>query len=121
METKIDEKNNAENLANILPKYLENQWEFIRLIAAEKAIKFINSSFSFLLFLFFSTLSFIFCSIALALYLGKIFENLSLGFFIVAMLLIVLMLVLYVLGKKSFERKVSKLIIQLLNNEEHGS
>lgn len=118
MKLLSEQKTKTEHLLNLGINYLENRWEYTRLIIAEKASILTGTVFGGLVTAFFSGLIIFLLSIGLAIYVGNLLNNLAVGFFMLSLLYVLLMVIVLKFIKPIIVNKISTHIINTLDNED---
>ena len=99
-------KNNVDELNDHIHAYIKSTFEYYKIDFFKKSMK-TTVSFSRVLLLGTVVVLFLFFfSFGLALLLGELLGNLSYGFFIIAGIFLILLILVLVYGKKMIERKV---------------
>ncbi len=90
-----------KNLLDKLKEYINNRIDIIRIDFIEKSSEIISKILTAVIISLFSLFIFIFLSVGLALYLGNLFNDTATGFFIVAGIYALLVVILAI-GRKFF-------------------
>jgi len=96
----------AEKLSQSLKDYISARIELQKLTIVEEVTRVITRFFSASLGFVLSVLVLFFAFIGLAILIGQWLENLALGFFVLALGLLVLGLLFYLLSRKWIEQSV---------------
>ncbi|PPK96680.1 putative superfamily III holin-X [Nonlabens xylanidelens] len=99
--------------------YIESSISYHKLDLFKKVMKGVVSSSYQIILGFFFLIALIFLSVAMAIYLGNVLENIALGYLIMGVFYILLMIVLSLFLKKTLEKiLVKKASAQFFNDNE---
>lgn len=98
--------------------YVEQEIESAKLTAAEKISIATSSVMTGFILALLAGLVFLFCSIALAFFLGSVFESVPLGFLSVAGIYLLVLLLVYIFRKRFITDKIVEAVIQFLFDDE---
>lgn len=104
--------NNVEELLKKIKEYLELRLELFRLKSISKASKFVSSFITLLVVIILFSFSLFAITIGLGLLIGEWVGKIYLGFFIVAVLYIIIGLIIYSMKDKIILTKVSNKMIK---------
>lgn len=113
-----DQKPFLTDLKEDLTKYLDLRLQYIKLSAFEKISKLASALVSVIIILFFSLFGTLFLFLTLAIYMGDLTGNRTMGFAIVSGFFIVMLLLYFAFGKKSLEQKITNKIVDILANDD---
>ncbi len=106
-----------DSLFNEIRTYLVTKYKITRLEISEKIIIAINLIFEIIIIVILSSIVLIVLSFALGNYLGSCLDNAGLGFLIVSGIDFLLLLIFIIFRKSIILKPLSKILIQLLLNE----
>lgn len=116
----MEEKSRIESAIHNLRHYLELRWNFLVVNTSDKASAIVSSIASILLIAFSMIFVLMFLSIGAALWIGRAYENYSVGFLYVGLFYLVVSIVLYFLRSTLIKIPVmNKLICALQTDEKH--
>ena len=119
MKTSILQENSKfERLTKLGLDLVENQWELARLTFAEKAANSTSKILGVAMISIFGFFMIIFLSVGTAYWIGSEMGNTALGFFVIAIIYFILMIISLVIVKPVIEKKISQSIINALDNED---
>ncbi|WP_405378477.1 phage holin family protein [Nonlabens sp. Asnod3-A02] len=99
--------------------YIESSISYHKLDLFKKVMKGVVSSSYQIILGFFFLIALIFLSVAMAIYLGNVLDNIALGYLIMGVFYILLMIVLSLFLKKTLEKiLVKKASAQFFNDNE---
>ncbi len=109
----MDEKEFKDrNLFEQLKEYLTTRIELVKIDLIEKSSSIISKIISYILIGFFSIFILIFLSTGLAIYLGSLVNNVAAGFFIVAGIYVLLVILIVLIRKSVFENRLINMMIK---------
>ncbi len=114
----LQENSKIERLTKLGLDFVENQWELARLTFAEKAATSTSKILGIAMISVFGFFMIIFLSVGTAYWIGNEMGNIAFGFFIIALIYFVLMIISLVVVKPVIEKKISQSIINALDNED---
>jgi hypothetical protein len=113
-------KSKIQRLTELGMNFIENQIELTKLSVAETAVKSSDKVLSISIISIFSFFILVFMSLGTALWLGKVLNDMASGFFVVAAIYVVLMILILVLVKPYISKQISHSIINALDNENEN-
>ena len=113
---------NFSDLKKELKEYAESSFNLIRLHVVEQLSRHISGIIVKAGILYILFFGFLFLSMALAFFLGELFESYGLGFLVVSGIFFLIALIFYLLRKVLIEKPVIKSFIKLFfpNFEDNG-
>ncbi|MBC7722636.1 MAG: hypothetical protein H7068_11470 [Pedobacter sp.] len=115
MENTFKEK--AELLTEHIGDFLETKKDLALINASIISTNIVSSLVVFLLIALFTLVFILFAATALALWLGNIFQNLSLGFVVTGLIFLIIGLICFML-KKTITVPIKNLIIKLFYDKD---
>ena len=113
----IPSESKPEHFAQLALDYIENQWELTRLRLAEKLAVSAATLVSGAITGFFTFFFVIFSSFGAALWIGDALGNRATGFFLVALVYLVLLFLVLFFIKPIIQKNITQTIINALDNE----
>jgi len=113
-----DLTNRVDNLYKDVKEYLDLKYRFIKLEATEKTVKALSSIVFLIVILFLVSIVFLFLALALAFYLGRVWNDNYLGFTTVAGIFMFLALLLFIFRKSLIINPIQHNIIESIFNPE---
>ena len=107
-------KEKIENLSEHVYGYVETKWDLTMLNAGEKSAKVVSGLSVIIMVSAFFMISLIFASIATAIFVGKMMDNMVLGFLIVSGFYLLVSIILFLARKRIFKPYFTNLFIQNL-------
>lgn len=101
-----------KNLFEQLKEYITTRIELVKIDLIEKSSALISTIISVVIIGFLSVFILIFLSTGLALYLGDLVQSEAAGFFIVAGIYILLVILIILLRKSLFETRIINMMIK---------
>jgi hypothetical protein len=99
-------------------EYLKHSWEYYKLKLFMHTAELSIGSIKLAFFSILGIMAIALFSIALAIYLGDVLENLALGYVLTGVLYIVLMFVIYALFRKKVEKRIIKKLSKTILRDE---
>lgn len=112
-----DLKEHSENIQEQTKDYIEKNLSYYKLLAFKMAMKSTTMIFKFSLILLCVCMVLLFCSIALALFIGSCLDNLAFGFLIVGGIYIILTILLFLVKDKIVEGPILEKFSEIFFNE----
>jgi uncharacterized membrane protein YqjE len=118
MEIIDNQGERVERLSDHLIEYLDTRWDLIVLSLAKKTSNVVSGLASSLILGVFGLLVLLFLSIGLAVYLGSLFGNQAAGFFAVAGVYALLLVIALLLARNMIRSRIATTVIELINNDD---
>ena len=118
MEIIDNQGERIERLSDHLIQYLDTRWDLIVLNLAKKTSSVVSGLATAAILGVFGVFVLIFLSVGLAVWLGQVFDNQAAGFFAVAGLYALLLILTVVLVRNLIRTKIATNVIELINNDE---
>lgn len=121
MKDESKDEHDHPDLSKVVEKvneHVETRMEYLRLIISEKVAVAIAKSTSVGIFLGLFTLFFVFVNIAVAMWIGKRYDDYAIGFGVISLFYLLLIIIYALLKKSVFEPKLEDSIIQSLYEEK---
>ena len=109
-----------EHFAKLALDYIENQWELTRLKLAEKLAIGASTLIGGAITAFFTFFFVVFSSFGTALWIGDALGSRATGFFMVALVYLVLLFLALIFIKPVVQKNIIKTIINALDNENEN-
>ena len=113
----IPSESKPEHFAQLALDYIENQWELTRLRLAEKLAVSTATLLSGAITAFFTFFFIIFSSFGAALWIGDALGSRATGFFLVALVYLILLFLVLLFIKPIIQKNITQTIINALDNE----
>ena len=113
----IPAESKPEHIAQLALDYIENQWELTRLRVAEKLAVSAATLVSGAITAFFTFFFVIFSSFGAALWIGDALGSRATGFFLVALVYLILLFLVLLFIKPIIQKNITQTIINALDNE----
>jgi Putative Actinobacterial Holin-X, holin superfamily III len=116
-DTTLLTKTKVQRLTELGMNFVENQIELAKLSIAETAVKSSKKLLSLAIVGVFSFFMVVFLSFGAAYWIGRYLNNTASGFFIVAAVYLVIMVLALIIVKPLITNQITKSIIDTLDNE----
>jgi uncharacterized protein YqhQ len=113
--------NHIEQLLESVNKYGKTSTELWKLKAVDKTAELLASTTKVLLLLFLFVISFLFCAIGLALFLGNLYANMPMGFLLTGLLFALVGLLVYIMRNHWIKWPLRNAIIHAILKNNHAS
>ena len=116
-----DDDHDSPDLTKVIEKvtkHVDTRMEYLRLTVSEKVAIVISKMGTLTIVLGLFLLFFLFTNIAAALWIGKYFDNYSIGFGSVSLFYLLLAIIYLIFRKSTFERKIQDIVINSLFPEK---
>lgn len=113
--------NHIEQLLESVNQYGKTSTELWKLKTVDKTAELLASTTKVLLLLFLFGISFLFCAIGLALFLGNIYTSMPLGFLLTGLIFVLVGLLVYIMRNHWIKWPVRNAIIHAILKKNHAS
>ncbi|OYU56197.1 MAG: hypothetical protein CFE25_02830 [Chitinophagaceae bacterium BSSC1] len=113
--------NHMEQLLESANQYGKLSTELWKLKAVDKSAELLASTTKVLLLLFIFVISFLFCSVGLALFLGSFFSNMPLGFLLTGFVFGLIGILIYIMRNHWIKWPVRNAFIHAILKNSHAS
>lgn len=107
-----------ETFTRNIIEYLDTRWEIIQLNITERGLSVLTTLVSGLLLTFFGSIILVFASIGAAILIGQRLENPAIGFFVMAGVFIVLMVLTVVFARNYIRTYITDTVLESIKDEE---
>lgn len=108
----MDFKNEAKTFVENITEYVDAKWDLLVLNTGEKVALVVSKLTSWILILAFVLLVFLFLSIGCAILIGQWLGSTSLGFFIMAIMMILVLFLAVKMNKRWIEKSIMSIIAE---------
>lgn len=113
--------NHIEQLLESVSKYGKTSTELWKLKAVDKTAELLASTTKVLLLLFLFVISFLFCAIGLALFLGNLYASMPMGFLLTGLAFALVGLLVYIMRNHWIKWPVRNAIIHAILKNSHAN
>ncbi|MBC7777071.1 MAG: hypothetical protein H7246_16685 [Phycisphaerae bacterium] len=107
-----------EEIARNIGEYLDTRWEIIQLNVTERGLSAVTTLVSGLLLTLFGSIILIFAGIGTAILIGQWLENPAIGFFIMAMFMIVMMILALLFARNYIHTYITDTVLESIKDDE---
>lgn len=100
-------------------EYLDTRWDLFLLQLTEKGMNALSSIISGLLLVFFGSIILVFASIGAAIYIGQAMDNPAAGFFIMAGIFMVVLILGIIFARNYVRTVISTSILESIKDDDY--
>ncbi len=115
-----EEKSRLELLAGHVLEYLDTRWDLIMLTLTEKALAAISNLVTGLMWALFGGIALLFACIGWAIWLGERLGNPAAGFFIVAGVFLLLLVIVLIFARTYIRTVVTDAVLKSIQDDDEN-
>lgn len=114
----LDQKSRVEELARHFMEYLDTRWDLIVLSITERGMAAASSMITGFLLAFFGGIALIFASIGAAILIGRNMDNPAAGYFIMAGIFLIIMVLALVFARNYIRTVVTNSVLEAIKDDD---
>ena len=115
-----EQKSNFQALTSHVLEYIDTRWDIFVLNASEKLLSAASEIVSGLVLALFSGIVLVFLGIGTALWLGKLMGSTAAGFFVVAGIFVVLLILAVIFARNYIRTAVTNSVLESIKDDDNN-